>query len=153
MGVVRREKGRFVKFCIVGGSGVVVNLAVVWAGNTLLPGALGDDARTALSYFLGIVVSIGTNFVLNDVWTWRDREKRGVGHALARLVKYYLVSAIAGGLQFVSAYAVVFLVKALLLAPGVPEVPVGWKLLGALVGIAIGTFVNFFLNYFWTFKK
>ena len=146
------EKTRFLKFCAVGGSGVAVNLLFVWVGNACLFAPLGEGLKTSLAYVFGIAVSILTNFILNDLWTWSDREKKGAGHFFVRLLKYYLVSAVAGVAQFLCATGVVWLFRIWLYA-AFEAVPLWAKLAGALVGIAVGTLINFVMNHFWTFRK
>lgn len=74
----RASQGSFFKFCVVGGIGVLVNEGLLIAIH-----AMGV-------YFLyagavAIEVSILSNFVLNDLWTFRDRRS---GTGLVRLVKF-----------------------------------------------------------------
>ena len=68
----------FIKFNIVGLTGVVVNegilLALVAAGFYYLYASA-----------IAIELSIISNFVLNDLWTFRDRRH---GHAAARLLRF-----------------------------------------------------------------
>ncbi|MEE2779974.1 MAG: hypothetical protein VYE15_05605, partial [Myxococcota bacterium] len=54
------ERVRFVRFCVVGGSGVFVNLAFVWLGE-LMSAGLSEVARSVFPSVLGIVVSVFTN--------------------------------------------------------------------------------------------
>jgi len=130
---------RFVKFGLVGASGVVVNLAFVWVGLALWNGS-PEGTRKALASALGIVVSVFTNFLLNDAWTWADRRKGDRRRdLLARVGRYYLASAAAIALQ----YGV-----AMVLAQAAD-----WNLyLAQLVGIALGTVVNYVVNNVWTFR-
>jgi putative flippase GtrA len=78
LGLVRArltlEQRRFVKFCVVGASGVVVNLAFVWLGQSLFS-ELEPKQRDLVASLLGILVSVFGNFLLNNQWTWRDRTK------------------------------------------------------------------------------
>jgi dolichol-phosphate mannosyltransferase len=147
------ERKRFVKFGIVGASGVVVNLLFVWASLTLLEAfevacaAGGDgavcglsDAQKAIASAVGIGLSVGTNFLLNDWWTWGDRTK-GVRKRdfLARIARYYLASGLAVAIQYGAAMGMVLAIDTNLY-------------MGQLVGIALGTVVNFVINNVWTFK-
>jgi len=68
----------FIKFSIVGAIGVVVN-----EGLLILIKSVGVYFLTAGA--VAIEVSILSNFVLNDVWTFRDRRS---GSAAVRLVKF-----------------------------------------------------------------
>lgn len=147
-----RERARFLKFCAVGTSGIFVNLLFVWAGNVLLFAPLPDFYKTPLSYALGIVVSIFTNFLLNYLWTWSDAERGGAARFFSRMVKFYLVSALAASVQFAVSNGLALLTRLYFLT-GLEELPVEWKLLFALAGIAVGMLINFFMNLYWTFGK
>jgi len=147
------QRWRFLKFCIVGGSGVVVNLAFVWVGNDVLFATLGEWSRTSLSYLVGILVSILTNFLLNDFWTWRDRRGSGAASFLGRMSRYYAVSAIAAVLQYLTSLGVTALLALLLHGSASAVVAVWWKWLAVLAGVALGTLVNFIVNHYWTYGK
>ena len=56
----------FIKFGAVGGSGVIVNLGALALLRSL---GLGDNLASAIA----IEISILSNFVLNERWTFRDR--------------------------------------------------------------------------------
>ena len=137
------ERLRFLKFCTVGAGGVPVNLALTWIGFHLLFSGMGEELRHALSFVLGIGVSIFTNFVLNDMWTWRDRTRRGAHPASGfsgRLVRFYLVSAAGASLQFGTAMALSLWLDL-------------HYLLAQVCGIALATAVNFGVNNVWTYRK
>ncbi len=68
----------FLKFAIVGAIGVVVN-----EGLLILIRSAGVYYLTAGA--VAIEVSILSNFVLNDLWTFRDRRS---GHVAVRLAKF-----------------------------------------------------------------
>jgi len=137
--LLSREQRRFLKFCFVGASGVPVNLACTWVGYHLLFSPLGEDWRKASSFLFGIAISIFTNFLLNDIWTWRDRPKTGAWGLFGRLARFYLVSSVAACLQFGTAMAL--------------SLWLGFHFLMAqLFGIALATAVNFVVNNVWTFR-
>lgn len=71
----------FVKFNVVGLSGVAVNEGIL-----LLLQAAGFYITIASA--VAIEVSILTNFLLNDLWTFRDRR---TGHFIVRLVKFNIL--------------------------------------------------------------
>ena len=127
------ERKRFIKFGLVGSSGVFVNLLFVWL--TLL---ISDDESIASA--AGILVSVFTNFLLNDSWTWGDRsKKRGASTFALRALQYYVASGIAIAIQFGTTMVFVHV----------------WELsvfLGQVVGIVLGMFINFVVNNFWTFR-
>ncbi len=131
--VVTPERQRFIRFAVVGVSGVVVNLGFVALGRLAFAEA-APAARDFLSSGLGIVVSIFTNFILNDYWTWGDR-KKGTRRRdfLLRMAAYYAGAAFAAGLQFAT--------FALFYSGFGVDVYIA-----QLVGIALGTVVNYVIN-------
>ena len=141
------EKARILKFATVGASGTVVNLAVVWLGNTLLFTALGEPHQTWMSYALAIIVSIFSNYIFNYHWTWRDRKGQGAAYFFLHLLKYYLTSMAAAGLQFLIANGLIVVLFA-----GSVAVPVFWKMGAALAGIGTTGILSFLVHHFWNFN-
>jgi dolichol-phosphate mannosyltransferase len=128
---------RLVRFCMVGASGVFVNLAALGAALALLPAGWGAwQPRAAQA--AGILVSILMNFALNDRWTWSDRASGGARNRWRRLGRFVLVSALAALLQW---GASVLLHERLGL----------WIYLAQALGIVLALGVNFSLNHLWTF--
>ena len=131
-GLIKRlltpERLRLLRFCIVGASGVVVNLAAF------------EVAFMAFSFVvsnsIGIAVSIFTNFMLNDRWTWADRAKKPFWH---RLSAFYLVSLSAAAVQLGFSYACYEWLEI-------------QRHLSLLIGIAAATGINFVTNNVWTFR-
>jgi len=81
---------RFIKFCIVGTTGILVNQGLLW----LLTDIFG--IYYLYSALVSIEASILSNFVFNDSWTFRDKRK-SAGPIYLRLLKYNLLCA-AGAL-------------------------------------------------------
>lgn len=130
---------RLTKFGVVGLSGVGVNHGLLLLGLYVLDD-MAPGAAYAIALTLAIGISILTNFLLNDAWTWRDRRVEGARAFLVRLGKYYFVAGIAGVVQWAISWTL-----------SIPfEVNVH---LANLSGIAAGVGINFFVNHFWTFKK
>ncbi len=135
------ERARFLRFCFVGLSGVVVNLGVFSVASRLLLGAFPDaDDRFTAANVAGFLVSVLTNFLLNEFWTFGDRAlHRSHTQLLRRLVKFYLVASLAGLVQI----GVARLARSELQL--VDHVAV-------LCGIALATVINFIANNVWTFR-
>jgi dolichol-phosphate mannosyltransferase len=143
---------RFVKFCAVGASGVVVNMGVL----ALLADLLGAQANVAAA--ISIEVSINTNFLINELWTFRDR-RGGEGGAGRRWAMFHLVSLFGAAAQwsvFVGGNA--FVAWTAGRAPGLvaaithpPDVG-AWMYVSQLAGIAVATLWNFTANFFWTWR-
>ena len=131
---------RLIRFGVVGGSGVVVNLAVFTAGQAIARLYFIDDIAFQIAVALGIIVSIGTNFLLNDRWTWGDLRKGAATRSwLHRLWRFYAVSFASGALNF----AVARQLRVIL--DSNPYVAV-------LGGIACAMSMNFVVNHWWTFR-
>ena len=86
-------QARLFRFGLVGMTGVGVNLAGLW----LLAGVLG--VRDVVASASAIEVSIVWNFVLNDAFTYRDRNAAARAGRAERLVRYNLVSLVGLAIQ------------------------------------------------------
>ncbi|RME93467.1 MAG: GtrA family protein [Verrucomicrobia bacterium] len=121
--------GRYVRFCLVGGSGVVVDMAVLWA--------LADPANLgwnlSLSKALAAEVALLNNFVWNELWTFRGLGGAGWRARLGRLLKFNLICAAGIG------WSVLLL-----------QLQVGWLgwnvYLANLIAIVLVSLWNFWLN-------
>lgn len=152
---------RFIKFGTVGALGVVVNWVFFEVGYFAFA-FLSEQWAVLIGYVIGLVVSIFTNFVLNDVWTWADRVKGGMRHWFYRMGKYYVSASVAGVVQLaVSWFSLQALYGRLDLYFGGLELPfVPWEIpafdpaprLGLLTGILCGMVINFLASHLWAFE-
>jgi len=131
-GISHAKFAEFVKFAIVGGSGVLVNMGLFF----ILTRWLRMDITWASP--VAIEVSIISNFLLNNAWTFRRRDT--YVPFFRRLIRYHLVTGLAGLVN----YAILLLLVRFI---GLSD------LLANLIGIIIGMFINFFLNSLWTWKQ
>jgi dolichol-phosphate mannosyltransferase len=139
------ELARFIKFCLVGGSGVIVNYGLYWlltrfAGFTPIDDiAAGGIASGNLALTISIEASIITNFLLNNYFTFADRKARKAGAFFRALLNFNLICIIGGLIQIgvANLFAVII---------GVSD------LIAVLAGIFVATLWNFFLNNWWTWK-
>ncbi len=140
---------RFLQFCAVGASGVVVNLGIFELAQWAFGDRLGPDMRYAAANATGILVSILTNFLLNDLWTWGDRRQDANFSRVRRLGAFYLVASVGGAIQLGVGYGTRAVLQQM-------ELPFGLDVrrdtLSVLTGIGAATFVNYFLNNAWTFR-
>lgn len=123
---------RVMKFAVVGLSGVLVNMTVLFFFTEIL------RITYWVSGIIAIEISIIGNFILNDLWTWRDRAKKRLLH---RFTQYH----ISVGLT-----AILFNWLLLII---LTEVFTVYYLLSNLIGIIVGTVSNYILNDIWTFGK
>lgn len=139
------ELARFIKFCLVGGSGVIVNYGLYWiltrfAGFTPINDiAASGIASGNLAMAISIETSIITNFFLNNHFTFADRKAKKAGAFLRALFNFNLICIIGGLIQI--GIANLFAVTI-----GIND------LIAVLVGIAVATLWNYFLNNWWTWK-
>lgn len=80
------EAGRFLKFCIVGGSGVFVNLGILYGLVEFY------DIGKNTAWAVAVVISIFTNYFLNSLFTYSDKKSATRNESMRRIVIYYLIS-------------------------------------------------------------
>jgi dolichol-phosphate mannosyltransferase len=121
-----------VKFAIVGLSGLLVNLASF----TIL---LEAGLHKFLASPLAIEISIITNFLLNNAWTFADRKIASPFQQ--KLIKFNLVSLVALGASYSTFLALSFLFPQVL-----PQIH-------QAISVIPGTLVNYAFNSWWTFRS
>ena len=127
------ELWRFIKFCLVGLSGVGVNFGI-FALLTRLGGMKDTDF---LALAIATEAAIITNFILNDIFTFRDM--RSSSNFFTRLLKFNII-CVAGALLQAGVYALLFH------AIGV------YDLVSYLIGIIVATLWNYLLNTWLTWR-
>lgn len=124
---------RFLRFALVGASGILVNTAVLW---TLA-------SRLGIYYVFAGAAAIATattwNFLLNDAFTWRDRRSTSRSRVVTRYLQYWAVTGVGSGLHLLILYALTTL--------GVPY------LISNLAGIGAAVAWNYRTNARWTWKS
>lgn len=134
---LKKSAEQFIKFCFVGASGVVVNLAVFNATLLLWRMAAGGTSPPAAEYLgnaLGFILSVLTNYYLNRRWTFRSS-----GAVKRELPKFFTVSIVA---YLVNLGVFTLARHGLHLDDNVSQ----------LVAIACVMPINFILNKLWSFK-
>lgn len=104
---LQRTLVQFIKFGIVGGSGLVVNLAIAYL-MTQLNGGVGNDNRvvfqlpgpfsfrfTVLVWIVAFLIANLWNFQLNRVWTFKRDQTRSWW---AEFWPFFLIGAVAAAL-------------------------------------------------------
>ncbi len=126
------EVSRLMKFCLVGASGVVVNLGLLW----ILTEFVG--LFYLVSAAVSVEVSILSNFALNELWTFRDRARSAKG-ALKRVAKFNLICV--GGLMI-----------NLVILGAMTELFGVYYMISALFGIAAAVLWNYVMSTMWAWK-
>ena len=117
------------KFCTVGASGYVLNLAVY---TLLLRGAGVHYLLAATGSFL---VAVTSNYIWNRLWTFRGQR----GHVGYQGLRFLVVSTVALAANLV--------VLHLLVQSGVG------KVVGQAIAIVLVTPLNFVGNKLWSFRR
>lgn len=127
---LRKSKNwrQLAKFCIVGGSGYVVNLFVFWLCFELA------DMHHLVAATLAFAAGVTNNFWWNRNWTFRA----GAGRAETQAPRFFAVSVVA----FLFALGVL---EVLVSVVGVAELP------AQAIAIIAATPLNFIGNKMWSF--
>ena len=156
-GGLRHDFLQFVRFCVVGGSGVIVNLAVftltlllwLWLSGHIhaadLPGTVRElltkrdtagltHAAIYVANGLGFVVSVLTNYYLNRRWTFRSTKD-----VAGELPKFVTVSIIA----YAGQLTIFWLLHTRAHTAPIPS---------QLVAIVFVMPINFIANKLWSFR-
>ena len=115
------------RFCVVGGSGYVINVGLF----TLLY----HDLPYALAFVIAFVVAATNNFVWNRVWTFKI--EHGVPHV--QYARFLTVSLLALGIDLVSLWLLVEQVGTR-------------KPVAAAISIVVATPISFLGNKLWSFR-
>ena len=123
---------RVIKFSIVGGIGVLVNMGILYVLTEYF------YIVYLISSIFAIELSIISNFLLNDIWTWSERKKKKF---YQRFIQYHITAGITA---FLANWVLL-----VLLTEGVGI----YYLISNLIGIGVGMLSNFILNDIWTFRQ
>jgi len=126
---------RFLKFCIVGGSGVIVNSGILF----LLSDIFSIDYRKGSLF--AIECAIISNFTLNYLWTWHDRKTKSFTRILYMLVKFNISSGFSA--LAINWSILVFLTEYFNINHNISNI----------IGILFASVVNFVLSHFWAFNN
>jgi dolichol-phosphate mannosyltransferase len=128
--------GRFWKFALVGASGILVNLL------TLITLVEYFGAGPTVAWIIAVGVSVLSNFLLNNAFTWRDVRHSSRIHFLLRGALAYPVAIIALGANFAVYYPLLQYLGA--------DFP--YYAIAAFLGIVAGTCSNFVLSSRFVFR-
>ena len=131
--ITYRYSEDFIRYCLVGLVGMLVNI-----GAYLLLNRYFQIPLQAAS-LIAIEVSIVSNFLLNNYWTFKTRPKKL--STIRRLLNFHIAAGISG-LLF---YYLFFLLLTTVL--GINDV------LSILLATTTGTISNYTINSLWTWRK
>ena len=139
------ELSRFIKFALVGCSGIIVNYGLYWvltrfAGFAPLNNtASGNILSGNLAIAISIETSIITNFIFNNYFTFSDRNKQGIMPFLGRMLSFNMICLIGGFIQ-------IGVANLFAIALGF------YDLIALLLAIITAMFWNYLLNNWWTWR-
>ena len=122
---------RFIAFSLIGGSGVLVHLGVLWLLNRLL------GTSFLIGQAVAALVAMTTNFFLNNVMTYRDMRLRG--RQLLWGWFSFVIACSIGAIANVGIATYLF------------EGDTGW-VLSALAGILVGAVWNYAVTAVYTWR-
>ena len=143
---MRFRFARFIRFGIVGASGVLVNVCVLYICRNFVFQSVDAswhdiDVGLNLSLCTAIFLSMLNNFYINKNWTWADKrtsDRLSLGTNFKLFLKYSTASSLSIGIQIFLTNLFVLLSIQYLLAN-----------LMAIGGAAVASFM---LNHYFTFK-
>lgn len=119
---------KFIRFCIVGGSGVFVDFGITWLFKELL------RFNKYIANALGFLCAATSNFFLNRMWTFAGTE----GDTGTQYLRFLLISVIGLGINSLTVFLLHGKIK--------------WNFyLSKLLATGVVTFWNFFMNYLFNF--
>jgi dolichol-phosphate mannosyltransferase len=143
---------RYIKFGLVGASGTLINMVVLYVSQEYLFAAIATPrTRLYASLALAIAVATANNFTWNRLWTWADRlhntaalhpppgqaHKAGINVFLGQFGRY----AFASWFGIVLQYGLTLWLSHTL-----------HYLLANVIAIVIASVSNFLFNDHWTFR-
>lgn len=129
-----KEPGKVIRFGIVGGLGALVNIATVVIMANLLGYVHGETRLLLIPIIFGFEASIVFNFILHELWTFREMNlPKGFINRLRRLFKYHLSSIASFVIQS----------SAILILSGIFKADLA---LSAFIGIFLGFIANYIIG-------
>lgn len=136
--VGRLIRHRFIKFGIVGLSGTIVNLVVLYINQEIiLRNIYPTETRLSLSLAGAILLATINNFLWNRMWTWGDRRGKTKHGLLIQMGQYFLASWLSIVLQFSLTRLFARFIH---------------YLIANIVAIILAAVVTYILNDVWTFS-
>ena len=120
---------KFVKFCIVGGSGVFVDFGITYLCKEML------KFNKYLANSLGFIIAASSNYILNRIWTFNSQSSE----IFKEYFVFFLFSLIGLGIN----NGVIYLIH------GKGKLNFYFS---KLFAIGVVTFWNFFMNYYFNFN-
>jgi len=126
---------RIIKFGIVGGLGVLINVGLLHVFTVYL------RCDYKIGSILAIECALINNFIWNFFWTWNDRKSSSSNGIFFMFLRFHVSSGFTA-----------LIVNWGLLVLLTETVHMHYQI-SNLIGITFGAFINFILGHFWVFPK
>ena len=126
---------RFLKFGVVGGSGVIVNMFFLWLFTDIF------GIYYLVSSVMAIFLAMTNNYIWNDLWTWKGRGENGFKSYFLRFLKFCFVS---GMIDYVGNLSILWILTHFFHV---------YYLISNLIAIGTVMLFKFFVHDKWTFRK
>ena len=126
------NKGELSRFYIVGGIGLIINYVISYFFFTYFH---LDHIQSSI---FGIIVSLSSNFMLNKIWTFQDRNMR-YNIILRQYLKYFIFNSVGVIIQLSIVYGF-----------GKTNLDYGWVI---IIAISIASILNYIVNKKFIFKN
>jgi Predicted membrane protein len=132
----RKEVRRFLKFCVVGTVGFIVDTGLL-NGLIFIGGVIPVIAK-AISF----IAAVTNNFLWNRYWTYPESRSKPLWQQVSQ---FFVVNTAGLGINLmVFGTASTFLI---------PRLGMKWGVnLSQIIAVGVALFWNFFVNRFWTFN-
>jgi len=140
----------FIKFGLVGASGVIVNMLIYTALITL-------NVNYLAAATVAFLFAVSSNFYLNFIWTFKGKGKdksikeKYLHFFIISLINFVInLSILKIAVEFLSVNELTYDIIKKYLGSNPDKII---KIIAQMIGIGVATFFNFFGNYFITFRK
>lgn len=140
----------FIKFGLVGASGVIVNMLIYTMLITL-------NVNYLIAATVAFLFAVSSNFHLNFIWTFRGKAK---GKSVKKKYLHFFIISLLNfivnlfilkiAVEFLSVNELTYDIITKYIGTNPDKVI---KIIAQMIGIGVATFFNFFGNYFITFRK
>ena len=140
----------FVKFGLVGASGVLVNMLIYTGLITL-------NVNYLVAATIAFLFAVTSNFYLNFIWTFKGKgkgksvKKKYLHFFIISLLNFIInLSILKVAVEFLSVNELTYDIITKYAGSNPDKII---KIIAQIIGIGVATFFNFFGNYFITFRK
>jgi len=127
----KKSVNEFFKFVCVGFTGTILHLVVLYTFTEFF------GIYYILSSVFGFCFGVTNNFILNKIWTFKEKLSHGV---VKKYYKYFVLNVI---ILFINLFILYSLTEFLQI----------YYLISQIVAVGFSFLINFFISKFWIFKK